>query len=40
MKWILILFSIGIAYAIYTGNMGGAKSATQNYQKVLTGGAK
>ena len=37
MKWFLIIFTIGIMYAIFTGNMGGAKKATQNYQKVLTG---
>jgi hypothetical protein len=38
MKWFLIILTIVVAYAIYSGNMGGAKSATQNYQKVLTGG--
>ncbi len=40
MKWILILISIGLAYAIYTGNMGGAKNATKNYLEVQTGGKK
>lgn len=37
MKWFLIALTIAVAIAIYTGNMGGAKSATSNYQKVLTG---
>ena len=36
MKWFLIILTIVVGYAIYTGNMGGAKSATSNYQKVLT----
>jgi len=40
MKWFLIIISVAIAFAIYSGYMGGAKSATQNYQKVLTGGGK
>ena len=40
MKWFLIIISIGIAYMIYTGNMGGAKKATQNYVDVQTGGKK
>ena len=31
MKWILILFVGAVAYMIATGNMGGAKKATQNY---------
>ncbi len=37
MKWFLIILSAIIIYAIYTDNMGGAKNATSNYQKVLTG---
>jgi len=40
MKWILIIISIAVAYAIYTGNMGGATKATQNYVDVQTGGKK
>jgi len=36
-KWFLIALTIAIAIAICTGNMGGAKSATSNYQKVLMG---
>ena len=31
LKWILILFVGAVAYMIATGNMGGAKKATQNY---------
>jgi len=37
MKWFLIILTVVVGYAIYTGNMGGAKSATSNYQKVLLG---
>jgi len=40
MKWFLIVLSIGVIYAIYTGNMGGAKKATQHYVDVQTGGKK
>ena len=35
MKWVIIIFAIGIGIAIYTGNMGGAKDAASNYNKVL-----
>jgi len=35
MKWILVLFALGIGIAIYTGYMGGAKDATANYNKVM-----
>jgi len=34
MKWVLIIFVAVIGYMIYTGNMGGAKEATQNYVDV------
>ena len=37
MKWFLVIFIIGIGYMIITGNMGGAKNATQNYVDVRTG---
>jgi len=37
MKWIGIIFILGIGYAIVTGNMGGASSATQNYVSVRGG---
>lgn len=38
MKWFLILFALGIGIAIYTGNMGGAKDAAGNYNKIMRGG--
>lgn len=37
MKWFLIGFAILMIIAISTGYMGGAKDATQNYQKVMLG---
>jgi len=37
MKWIAIIFVGVIVYMIATGNMGGAKSATQNYADVMRG---
>jgi len=37
MKWIGIAFVAAIVWAIATGNMGGAKSATQNYVDVKRG---
>ncbi|MDD2697371.1 MAG: hypothetical protein PHF17_01080 [Arcobacteraceae bacterium] len=40
MKWILIIFVGAIIYMIATGNLGGAKNATQNYIDVKSGGAK
>ena len=38
MRWIIGIFVIIVAYAIYTGNMGGARDATSNYNKILRGG--
>lgn len=38
MKWILIIFALAVGIAIYTGNMGGAKEATSNYNKVMRPG--
>ena len=35
MKWFILIFVLGIAYAIYSGNMGGAKDAASNYNKLL-----
>ena len=35
MKWFLIILAVVIAIAIYTGNMGGARDATSNYNKLL-----
>ncbi|MEA1914664.1 MAG: hypothetical protein U9N30_05030 [Campylobacterota bacterium] len=37
MKWAIIIFILVIGYMIFTGNMGGAKNATSNYQKVMLG---
>lgn len=37
MKWIIGVALIILAYAIYTGNMGGARDATVNYGKVMRG---
>jgi hypothetical protein len=38
MKWVIIIFVAVIGYMIATGNMGGAKKATQNYADVMTTG--
>jgi heme A synthase len=38
MKWFIIILVIGIGIAIYTGNMGGAKDAAANYNKVMRPG--
>lgn len=37
MKWILIAIVAFVIYMIATGNMGGARDATANYNKLLTG---
>lgn len=37
MKWLVFGFILVIAIAIGTGYMGGAKNATSNYNKVMTG---
>ena len=37
LKWILIAFVGVIAYMVATGNMGGAKDATQNYVDARSG---
>ena len=37
MKWVGIAFVVAIVIAIATGNMGGAKNATQNYVDVRGG---
>jgi hypothetical protein len=37
LKFIGLLFVAGVIYMIATGNMGGAKKATQNYVDVRTG---
>jgi heme A synthase len=38
MKWVIIILVLVVGYAIYTGNMGGAKDAANNYNKVLRPG--
>lgn len=35
MKWIITILVIIVVYAIYTDNMGGARDAASNYNKVL-----
>ncbi len=36
-KWIGIGFVVLLVLAIATGNMGGSREATKNYNKVMTG---
>lgn len=31
MKWIFLFLVVFIGYMVYSGNMGGAREATQNY---------
>ena len=38
MKWFIIILTIAIGIAIYTGNMGGAKDAAGNYNKIMKRG--
>ena len=35
MKWIIAILIIIVDYAIYTNNMGGARDAASNYNKIL-----
>ncbi len=37
MKWFIIILVLVVGYAIFTGNMGGARDAAGNYNKLLTG---
>lgn len=37
MKWFLILIAAAVIYAIYTGQMGGARDAASNYNTLLRG---
>lgn len=37
MKWFIIILILVVGYAIFTGNMGGARDAASNYNKILTG---
>ena len=39
MKWFLIILAVVVAIAIYTGNMGGAKDAAGNYNKIMRPGS-
>ena len=36
-KWVGIVFLVGLIIAVATGYRGGAKDATGNYNKVMTG---
>ncbi len=38
MKWVIIILVVVVGIAIWTGNMGGAKDAASNYNKVLRPG--
>lgn len=38
MKWVIIILVIVVGYAIITGNMGGAKDAASNYNKIMRPG--
>ncbi len=40
MKWIIIILVLVVGYAIYTNNMGGARDAAGNYNKIMRGGEK
>lgn len=40
LKWIGIIFVGSLVYMVFTGNMGGAKKATSNYNQVMRGGGK
>ena len=35
MKWIILILVVAVGYAILTGNMGGARDAAGNYNKLL-----
>ena len=37
-KWIGIIFVAAVIFMIVTGNMGGSKEATANYNKVMSRG--
>ncbi len=36
MKWVFLVLVIVIGYMIYSGNLGGARDATQNYVDIQT----
>ena len=35
MKWFILIIVLFVGYAIVTGNMGGARKAAGNYNKLL-----
>jgi len=35
MKWVILILVIAVGYAIFTDNMGGARDAAGNYNKLL-----
>ncbi len=38
MKWVIVIIVSVVGYMIYSGNMGGAREATKNYNKVMQKG--
>jgi hypothetical protein len=40
MKWVIFILVVIVGYAIYTDNMGGARDAAGNYNKIMRGGEK
>lgn len=38
MKWIITISIVIVGYAIYTNNMGGARDAASNYNKIMRPG--
>ena len=40
MKWVIIILVLIVGYAIYSDNMGGARDAASNYNKIMRGGEK
>ena len=38
MKWVILILVIIVGYAIYTNNMGGARDAASNYNKIMRPG--
>jgi hypothetical protein len=38
MKWIITILVVIVGYAIYANNMGGARDAAANYNKIMRPG--
>ncbi len=38
MKWVITILVVIVGYAIYTNNMGGARDAAGNYNKIMRPG--